>query len=117
MERKEKEMAEKIFEAERLTKKYKTYALKQFDMEIKRGSIYGFIGKNGAGKTTLMRILTGRAVQTSGNISLFGEKDPKKLHIYIFLSQCFFRHCFCRLWQIHKRPYAKQCLRFPTLIL
>ncbi len=83
MERKEKEMAEKIFEAERLTKKYKTYALKQFDMEIKRGSIYGFIGKNGAGKTTLMRILTGRAVQTSGNISLFGEKDPKKLHIQL----------------------------------
>ena len=26
---------------------------------------------------------------------------------YIFLSQCFFRHCFCRLWQIHKKTVRK----------
>lgn len=76
-------MAEKVFEAENLTKKYKAYALNKFNMEIKRGSIYGFIGKNGAGKTTLMRILTGRAVQTSGNLSLFGEKKPEKLYIQL----------------------------------
>ncbi|MCI8751525.1 MAG: ATP-binding cassette domain-containing protein [Lachnospiraceae bacterium] len=75
-------MKEKIFVARRLTKKYKkSYALNGLDMEICRGSIYGFVGKNGAGKTTLMRILTGRAVQTDGEIGLFGEKQQSKMYI------------------------------------
>jgi len=74
-------MPEKIFTAKKLTKKYKAYALKQFDMEICKGDIYGFIGRNGAGKTTLMRILTGRAVQSGGDICLFGESNPDKLYL------------------------------------
>lgn len=74
-------MPEKIFTAKKLTKKYKTYALNQFDMEICKGDIYGFIGRNGAGKTTLMRILTGRAVQSDGDICLFGESNPDKLYL------------------------------------
>ncbi len=74
-------MPEKIFTAKKLTKKYKTYALNQFDMEICKGDIYGFIGRNGAGKTTLMRILTGRAVQSGGDICLFGESNPDKLYL------------------------------------
>lgn len=74
-------MPEKIFIARKLTKKYKTYALNQFDMEICRGDIYGFIGRNGAGKTTLMRILTGRAAQSGGGICLFGESNPDKLYL------------------------------------
>ncbi|MCX4328066.1 MAG: ATP-binding cassette domain-containing protein [Lachnospiraceae bacterium] len=74
-------MPEKIFIARKLTKKYKTYALNQFDMEICRGDIYGFIGRNGAGKTTLMRILTGRAAQSGGDICLFGESNPDKLYL------------------------------------
>lgn len=72
-------MPEKIFTAKKLTKKYKNYALNQLDMEICKGDIYGFIGRNGAGKTTLMRILTGRAVQSGGDICLFGENNPDKL--------------------------------------
>lgn len=75
-------MEEKIFVAKKLIKKYKKfYALNGLDMEICRGSIYGFVGKNGAGKTTLMRILTGRSVQTGGKIGLFGEKQQNKMYI------------------------------------
>lgn len=75
-------MEEKIFVTRKLTKKYKkSYALNGLDMEICRGSIYGFVGKNGAGKTTLMRILAGRAVQTGGEIELFGEKQQNKMYI------------------------------------
>ena len=55
-------MEETIFSAENLVKQYKTNkVLNEFNMEIHRGEIYGFVGRNGAGKTTLMRILTGRA--------------------------------------------------------
>lgn len=42
-------------------------------MEVKKGDIYGFIGENGAGKTTMIRILTGLAFPSSGEISLFGK--------------------------------------------
>lgn len=76
-------MAEVIFKAENIVKKYKKkksfFALNGLDMEIHRGDIYGFVGENGAGKTTLMRILAGWVMQTSGNITLFGESGEKEL--------------------------------------
>ncbi len=77
-------MAEIIFKAEQIVKKYKKKrkiftALHGVDMEIRRGDIYGFVGQNGAGKTTLIRILAGWAAQTSGKIALFGEDSQKLL--------------------------------------
>ena len=41
-------------------------------LHIKRGEIYGFIGKNGAGKTTFMKMVSGLSAPTSGEIALFG---------------------------------------------
>lgn len=76
-------MAEIIFKAEKIVKKYKKkknfIALNEINMEIHRGDIYGFVGQNGAGKTTLIRILAGLATQTSGKIELFGESSQKGL--------------------------------------
>ena len=45
---------------------------------VKKGDIYGFIGKNGAGKTTLIRMAVGLAAPSSGTIELFGSSDLKK---------------------------------------
>lgn len=57
-----------------LTKIYKKErALDGLTMHVKRGEIYGFIGRNGAGKTTCMKILCGLAEPTSGEYSLFGQ--------------------------------------------
>ena len=73
-------LSEKIFTARNLTKKYKQlFALDGLNMEITRGDIYGLVGENGAGKTTLIRIIAGLAVQTSGEISLFGVSDNTQL--------------------------------------
>ena len=36
-------------------------------MHVKKGDIYGFIGKNGAGKTTFMRIVAGLAAPDMDN--------------------------------------------------
>ena len=47
--------------------------LKQVDVIINKGQIYGLVGKNGAGKTTLMRILTGLTKQQAGSMWLLGE--------------------------------------------
>ncbi len=52
---------------QQLSKKYKeVHALKPLDLEVKAGSIFGFLGRNGAGKTTTIRLLTGLATPTSG---------------------------------------------------
>ncbi len=47
-------------------------------MHVKKGDIYGFIGKNGAGKTTFMRIVAGLAAPAAGSMELFGSGDLEK---------------------------------------
>ncbi|MBB6636885.1 ATP-binding cassette domain-containing protein [Cohnella thailandensis] len=73
-------MNEYVLRTRRLTKKYKNQlALDDVSLNIRRGSIYGFIGQNGAGKSTLMKLATGMAFPTSGTIELFGESGEKEL--------------------------------------
>ena len=38
--------------------------LKDVNLTINKGDIYGLVGKNGAGKTTIMRIMTGLQIPT-----------------------------------------------------
>jgi len=64
---------ETILKISNLNKTYGTQqVLKEINMEIKKGSIYGFIGRNGAGKSTLMRCICGLASVDSGQLELFG---------------------------------------------
>lgn len=63
-----------ILETQNLTKTYgKKDAIKDINIHISKGEIYGLIGRNGAGKTTIMRIITGLSSPTSGSYSLFGK--------------------------------------------
>lgn len=52
----------------------KQTAVDHVSLHIKRGEIYGFIGRNGAGKTTFMKMISGLSVPTAGEITLFGEE-------------------------------------------
>lgn len=64
---------ENIIVTNNLCKKYgKFQALDNVSITIKKGGIYGLIGKNGAGKTTLLRVISGLQNPTSGKYSLFG---------------------------------------------
>ena len=55
-----------------LTKKYKNFtALDHVNITIKKGDIYGLIGRNGAGKTTLMKTVTTLTEKTEGSVQLF----------------------------------------------
>lgn len=63
---------ENIIVTNNLCKKYgKFQALDNVSITIKKGGIYGLIGKNGAGKTTLLRVISGLQNPTSGKYSLF----------------------------------------------
>ncbi len=46
-------------------------ALKDVDLTIPRGSIFGLLGPNGAGKSTLINILAGLVVKTSGSVKIW----------------------------------------------
>jgi len=73
-------MNEYILKINELSKKYKSdFALKNINVSIKKGEIYGFIGQNGAGKSTLLRLVTGLAFPSSGSIELFGNDNSNKL--------------------------------------
>ena len=70
---------EYAFKSNGINKKYGSFqALKDLNMEIPKGAIYGFVGKNGAGKTTLIRILSGLQFPTSGSFELMGVANTDK---------------------------------------
>ncbi len=69
-------MKEVVLKTNNLTKKYnKNVVLDNVNITIKKGDIYGLIGRNGAGKTTLMKIITTQASPTSGTFELFNTSS------------------------------------------
>ncbi|MCB2339239.1 ABC transporter ATP-binding protein [Clostridium estertheticum] len=50
------------------------YILKNVDLHVNKGSIFGIIGENGAGKTTLIKCLTGIYRVNEGRILIDGEE-------------------------------------------
>jgi len=52
--------------------------LKQIDLQVPAGSIYGFLGPNGAGKTTTLRLLLGLLKKQQGEILLFDKPLQKQ---------------------------------------
>jgi ABC-2 type transport system ATP-binding protein len=48
-------------------------------MQVKRGTIYGFLGPNGSGKTTTLRALLGLVRANAGEMRLLGEPVPRAL--------------------------------------
>ena len=73
-------MKEVVLKTTKLSKVYGSQvAVNNVDMTIRRGDIYGFIGKNGAGKTTLIRMIVGLIHKTSGEIELLGATSESDL--------------------------------------
>jgi len=53
-------------------------AVDGLNLEVPRGSFFGFLGPNGAGKSTTIRMLTGLIPQDSGSIEILGYKLPQQ---------------------------------------
>ena len=67
-------MDDLVIETKRLTKIYgEQTAVNAVDLHVKKGRIFGLLGRNGAGKTTIMRMILGLATITSGEVDVFGR--------------------------------------------
>ncbi len=72
--------------------------VKDINIHVKKGEIYGVLGPNGAGKTTVMKMVANLWKPTSGSIELFGEKlSPVSYEVLkrmgsIIEFPCFYEH-------------------------
>lgn len=71
-------------------------AVNGVDLELRRGEVYGFLGRNGAGKTTTLRMLMGILRPDQGDIELMGQRvrrvrAAQKQHLgYVSQEQVFY---------------------------
>jgi len=64
---------EKVIEISNLTKVFDNgRGIRDINLDIYRGDIFGFLGPNGAGKTTAMKIMTGLSKPDSGDVKILG---------------------------------------------
>ena len=67
-------MSDYVIETKQLTKVYGDQtAVSAVNLHVKRGQIYGLLGRNGAGKTTIMKMILGLTSITSGEADVFGK--------------------------------------------
>ena len=118
-------MNDYILKTNDLTKTYgTTRALDKINMQIKRGEIYGLIGRNEAGKTTLLKIISGLTFLTRGEVLLFGEKTNNKNNLlervgvliedpglYPNLTACENMKLKCIAYGINKKGYIEDILQ------
>jgi ABC-type multidrug transport system ATPase subunit len=72
-------LSEQIIEVRGLTKKFKNItAVKDLDLNVYRGDVFGFLGPNGAGKSTTIRMLLSLIKPTSGSIKIFGKSIKER---------------------------------------
>ncbi len=61
-------------------------ALKNLNLEVKEGEIFGLLGPNGAGKSTFINVLGGSVIKTDGEVNVWGfnlDKNPRQVRASI----------------------------------
>ena len=67
-----------MIRTEGLTKRFgRLVAVDGFDLDVREGDLFGFLGPNGSGKTTTVRMLLGLVFATSGRIEVLGRPMPR----------------------------------------
>lgn len=98
-------------------------AVDHVNLHIRKGAIYGFIGRNGAGKTTCLKMISGLAEPTEGEIEIFGYKgnDLKQMRsrigclieapgLYENMTAYENIKTKCRFCGIHQKGYIEDIL-------
>ena len=98
---------ENVVECKNLTHYYgKKLVYENMSFNIKKGSIFGLLGKNGTGKTTTINILNGYLKPLSGQCLIFGEDShnisPETKARIGFLMEGHIQYGFMNIYQIEK---------------
>lgn len=119
-----------ILELRGVCKSYqKRPVLKNVDITLEKGKIYGFVGKNGAGKTTVMKIIAGLSKPDRGEIYISGKSEGKELQrlrrnigcmienpaLYMDMSAAENLKALCILYGIEDENRAENILHFVGL--
>lgn len=73
---------EVLVQTNNLTKRYGQHKpVNNVNLSVKKGEIYGLIGRNGAGKTTVLRLISGLARPTEGEVCLFGHNSHDTVYM------------------------------------
>lgn len=66
---------ETILQTEGLSKRFGSrWAVKDLNLDVRAGEVFGFLGPNGAGKSTTIRMILTLLSPTSGNVKIFGKE-------------------------------------------
>jgi ABC-2 type transport system ATP-binding protein len=105
---------------------YKTYdqhaVLKNLDLHIKKGEVFGLLGPNGAGKTTLISVLNYLESYEQGHISIHGKNHknhkayiqsissyvPQSFAFYPDLTAFENLEFFAALYKVAKKDFASR---------
>ncbi|OQY34619.1 MAG: hypothetical protein B6241_04130 [Spirochaetaceae bacterium 4572_59] len=66
----------------------KKKVLNKLDLNLKKGNIYGLLGRNGAGKTTLLKLISGELFQQKGSMQVMSHNPANRTPS--FLSDIFY---------------------------
>ncbi len=110
-----------------LTKTFKDFwrrdrvmAVRDLNLEIRRGEVFGLLGPNGSGKSTTIKMLLGLLYPSRGRISVFGRPPtdvevkgrigflPEESHLYRFLNARETLDLYGRLFKLHPRLRAER---------
>lgn len=106
------------------------WAVRNLDLRVQPGEIYGFLGQNGAGKTTTLRMLAGLLQPSEGRLSLLGldyGSDPRRLKrlvglvpdtppLYDYLTSRQYVALVASLWHVPRRERDERCDRLFHLL-
>jgi len=72
-------MTEYAIRANSVVKRFGQFtAINNINLNVAKGSIYGFLGPNGCGKSTTIRVLTGLLNPSQGQVEVLGLEIPKQ---------------------------------------
>lgn len=122
-------LSELLLSTKKLTKQFgRQRAVDEVSLHIRKGAIYGFIGRNGAGKTTFLKMISGLASPTSGDIEMFGYRGSSlgKIRsrvgclieapgLYGNMSAADNLKIKCELFGIRKQGYVEEILEIVGL--
>ena len=80
--------------------------IKDLNMSVPEGSVFGFIGQNGAGKTTTMKMVLGLLQPDQGEILVCNE--PVRFGQTKTNLQCSILHCAEKLLAFPKKSFLKK---------